>query len=723
MEALHEVHVRFSGDRVLVALCGEGRLLMRVEPESNKLLRKTLDRLLKSAKLPADTPVSLLGGDGSVVGDDLTNDVAWRRAEAFAVGGPAGVQVPVRLDPPRVQSLQLPRAAPRVGIPMGAAVLLESASLEHSAFRWFRSPPVGATDDAPAPDPTDGWTLLAAGGPVYTPTVDDVGCRIAVECVPYAELAAEEVGTPQLPGLPELAVAGLPPKRGKGKSPAVTLAMSAVAPTPEGWAAAFADRLGAAETAADHARQLRVVSYNILEDHLCNNAWSLENLYPFCDQMFVDIHYRAPLIVRELFSYDADVVCLQEVSRSVFDEYLLPTLGPAAGLEGRFADGSDRGWGLAVFFRGDRFEVDEHRLIDLSNDEAYWASHRVTAELCEQLPNVGARLAQTQTIGQLVALRDRSCDGRRVAVINLHLYSHPMAGHIRTIQVATVMDLLATDFGHHAVIMCGDFNTTPGDGAVRFAEEGSIAGSDPEWAEANCFDTIDTTTKEKRGDLWHAVLHSSDYAAMRAAFARLDPGRSGCVPRSVVTEVALASGAACDELGLSAGDGGAPSSAGDEGDGPDAAVSLEYPAFVELLFRVKQALQGGDAWRGFLAALDARGRGATTASAEAAAPLRPVAPAMPGAALSHSAGLRRAGVPALRGDGGRPVTYCAGREPSPCCVDHVFFTAAQLEVVGALPSLAAADVYSGIPSEAVPSDHLSVVLDLAWRAAGSAESA
>eukprot|EP00957_Ditylum_brightwellii_P092326 7029520-Ditylum_brightwellii.AAC.1 len=84
---------------------------------------------------------------------------------------------------------------------------------------------------------------------------------------------------------------------------------------------------------------------------------------------------RMPMIIAEILSYDADLICLQEVDATIFDTLLRPVLG-ARGYQGYYSNkASSQMEGCAMFWSLECFEVakdeDMHKFIirDLFGEE------------------------------------------------------------------------------------------------------------------------------------------------------------------------------------------------------------------------------------------------------------------------------------------------------------------------------------------------------------------
>uniref|UniRef100_A0A8C0VWX9 Phosphodiesterase 12 n=1 Tax=Cyanistes caeruleus TaxID=156563 RepID=A0A8C0VWX9_CYACU len=162
---------------------------------------------------------------------------------------------------------------------------------------------------------------------------------------------------------------------------------------------------------------VRAVSYNILADTYAQTEFSRTVLYPYCAPYALEIDYRQNLLKKELAGYSADLICLQEVDKSVFVDSLAPALD-AFGLEGLFKIKEKQHEGLATFYRRDNKHL----------------------QCCS-------------------------------ALFEIILFMS-LGGNIRLIQIAVAMSHIkhvACDlYPSIPVIFCGDFNSTPSSGTYSF---------------------------------------------------------------------------------------------------------------------------------------------------------------------------------------------------------------------------------------------------------------
>jgi 2',5'-phosphodiesterase len=92
-----------------------------------------------------------------------------------------------------------------------------------------------------------------------------------------------------------------------------------------------------------------------LADIYTDSDYSREVLFPYCPPYALAIDYRKQLFMKEIAGYKADLICLQEVDKKVFNFDLEPFLSEL-GYSGLFnKKGGKVDEGVACFFRNDSF--------------------------------------------------------------------------------------------------------------------------------------------------------------------------------------------------------------------------------------------------------------------------------------------------------------------------------------------------------------------------------
>ena len=204
------------------------------------------------------------------------------------------------------------------------------------------------------------------------------------------------------------------------------------------------------------------------------------------------------MIIAEILSYKADIICLQEVDAAIHDSLLGPVL-TASGYQGFYSnkvtcqqEGCSMFWSTSVFEMAKAEDMKEFPLRSLLTEDAAakldeseyynakcttqdlqlkrWESMTGIRQLLESHDEV--RRVYSESVGQILQVATFSpkqttlCRPERIVVANTHLFYHPMAGHIRLLQAYAVCHKLDqirrqdTD-EPSPLLICGDFNSDP----------------------------------------------------------------------------------------------------------------------------------------------------------------------------------------------------------------------------------------------------------------------
>lgn len=108
-----------------------------------------------------------------------------------------------------------------------------------------------------------------------------------------------------------------------------------------------------------------LLSYNILAE-----KYASTQMYGYVASWYLSWEVRKQMVLHELLSYDPDILCLQEVEASQFEQYFKPQLRMRGNYDGIFAPKSrartmnewDRNFvdGCAIFFKMDRYITHYH---------------------------------------------------------------------------------------------------------------------------------------------------------------------------------------------------------------------------------------------------------------------------------------------------------------------------------------------------------------------------
>ncbi|KAL9055675.1 MAG: hypothetical protein Q9162_003401 [Coniocarpon cinnabarinum] len=271
-----------------------------------------------------------------------------------------------------------------------------------------------------------------------------------------------------------------------------------------------------AKTDASPADTLTVMSYNILCDKMATR-----NLYGYSPQVALDWEHRRQLILDELEAREPDVLNLQEVDTESFHEYFRPQLAikdyrgvfwPKQKSKTMREEESKAVDGCAIFYKHTKFVCLDKCLIDL-------VSCAISRPDMKGEQDIFNRYMPKDNIAVAAFLEDRQ-SGARVIMVNAHLHWDPAFADVKIIQTAVLMDEVSKLaerwskmpachdkqlFAHHRaegeapdqsvppgpsheysngpsvpLIICGDYNSTPGSGVHELLNTGSLPPRHPE---------------------------------------------------------------------------------------------------------------------------------------------------------------------------------------------------------------------------------------------------
>ena len=419
-------------------------LLLRpiAEPVATMLSRLTLTlekRWLKKAKLEA--PLSFQ----TPVDTSLSHRAFWTNNLAMLLPAPpthhSSIPFGVFLDPPHILSATFfnsNKVIPFVGVPLVPTVTATPATA-HLEFDW--SPPT------------------AASLPHYTPTPADLlsPTPLSVTITP--------ISASQLRGIP-VTLALLQPPTPIPALPILSLRHLPTPPPPQ---------------------TLRLFTYNLLAD-LYTSQKTNKAQFAHTTPTVLSPARRFPLLIAEIIAHNASLIFLQEVDQSIFTTFLLPILS-TLNYSGRYLNKiSKQREGLAVFWRGDALTL-EHESGGAVKDlfrpnEKSWESMDSVRSFSDQHEHLReVMMENVGTVAQFFVFKDRERGGKFV-VANTHLFFHPLADHVRAMQLLAVCKRageLKVEYGAAGVIVGGDLNSDPESGAARLMRGEEVVKGDDCW--------------------------------------------------------------------------------------------------------------------------------------------------------------------------------------------------------------------------------------------------
>ncbi|GES85480.1 glucose-repressible alcohol dehydrogenase transcriptional effector [Rhizophagus clarus] len=229
-----------------------------------------------------------------------------------------------------------------------------------------------------------------------------------------------------------------------------------------------------------------LLCYNIL----CEK-YATTQLYGYTPLWALDWDYRKELIVSEVLSYNADIVCLQEVDTSQYDEYFKDTFHNHGGYDSVYwpksraktmADWEKKSVdGCATFYKSSKYQLIDKQLIEFNQVALQRPDFKKTDDMFN-------RVITKDNIAVITLLENKETLSR-VIVVNCHIHWDPTYADVKLVQVAMLMDELDklaqkwctnnspynyTSPQKISTIICGDFNSTPDSGVYEFLTRGII---------------------------------------------------------------------------------------------------------------------------------------------------------------------------------------------------------------------------------------------------------
>ncbi|KAF3777162.1 Carbon catabolite repressor protein [Nymphaea thermarum] len=360
----------------------------------------------------------------------------------------------------------------------GSGVVNAAAGLNSSGSITSQSPNLNNGSAPPYPNPVSersgGETWFEVGrSRTYTPTADDIGHVLKFECVVVDLDTRIPVG------------------------PVSTLLTSRVIPAPCPTPRRLIPVNGVdivgnldADGRSGSAGAFTVLSYNILSD-----AYATSETYSYCPSWALSWPYRKQNLLREIIGYHADILCLQEVQSDHFEDFFAPELEKHGYIavykrktsevfngNGRVIDG------CATFFRRDRFSLVKKYEVEFNK-----AAQSLTDAL---VPNAQKKTALNRLLKDNVALivvleakfssHVVDTPGKRqlLCVANTHVNVHQDLKDVKLWQVHTLLKGLekiavSADI---PMLVCGDFNSTPGSAPHALLAMGKVDPLHPDLA-------------------------------------------------------------------------------------------------------------------------------------------------------------------------------------------------------------------------------------------------
>lgn len=228
-------------------------------------------------------------------------------------------------------------------------------------------------------------------------------------------------------------------------------------------------------------------------------------MFGYVPSWFLNWEYRRQVIIHEILSYDADLVCLQEMESLQFEQYFRPQLRLRGGYDGIFHPKSraktmhevyERPYvdGCAIFWKVDRFELKDQQLVEFNQVALSRPSLRKHKDMYNRVMTrdniaVLARLVyrgdnskgSTTSSSSSSSSSPSASNQQQLILANVHIHWDPSFRDVKLVQTIMLLEELekfcSSSSSLHSkagIIICGDFNSLPGSGVCSLLETGWV---------------------------------------------------------------------------------------------------------------------------------------------------------------------------------------------------------------------------------------------------------
>ncbi|CAN6670196.1 Ccr4p-Not complex 3'-5'-exoribonuclease subunit Ccr4 [Trichomonascus vanleenenianus] len=250
--------------------------------------------------------------------------------------------------------------------------------------------------------------------------------------------------------------------------------------------------------AIDHKdpNKFTLMSYNTLCDKYATAA-----MYGYTPSWALGWKYRSELLKTEILSFEADIVCLQEVDGNSYEQFWTPMMAergyqsvfwPKTRARTMSEVESKKVDGCVTFYKTDKFKLIERHSLEY-NSLSVRSDDTKTADIYNRVmtkDNIG--------IITIFEVQGGVNSGQLLTVANTHLHWDPAFRDVKLVQVALLLEELErilakyassstpegskyskyTDIKQIPLIVCGDFNSTSHSGVYRLFDEGKVRPDD-----------------------------------------------------------------------------------------------------------------------------------------------------------------------------------------------------------------------------------------------------
>lgn len=212
------------------------------------------------------------------------------------------------------------------------------------------------------------------------------------------------------------------------------------------------------------------LGFTLLTYNLLAEIYATPDAYPYCAAWALPWNFRRRNILREILTYRADIMCLQEVQADHFENFLAPELdkysysGVYKCKTREFMGQYGKMDGCAIFYRRDKFTVMPQGQLDIEFNAIARQRHGNDKRTLNRL--LKDNVAQV-ILFEMTAPHPSS--RRQLIVANTHINASPEFADVKLWQtqmlvqeVERVMQQQSGSLGAIPLVIAGDFNSLPG---------------------------------------------------------------------------------------------------------------------------------------------------------------------------------------------------------------------------------------------------------------------
>ncbi|XP_074650735.1 nocturnin-like [Tubulanus polymorphus] len=210
------------------------------------------------------------------------------------------------------------------------------------------------------------------------------------------------------------------------------------------------------DKSAQQSQLIRVMQWNLLAQALCG----ADDNFVRCPPEALKWKSRKWKILREILTYDPDVIALQEVDHFDFLERALNSVGYSGTFEPKpdspclYVAGNDGPDGCALFYKRDKFEAVDRAFVTLAPDHPI--ANQVA--LCYKLRTVD--------------------DGYEFVVTTTHFKAKNGHDALRLLEAKHVVSYLKENYADLPLVICGDLNAPPSEDAYKYMMNNALLDLD-----------------------------------------------------------------------------------------------------------------------------------------------------------------------------------------------------------------------------------------------------